>query len=95
MSWSERYRTIETMSSGGSCASVGKRKSYQIVLMILLSSGRGYTYPVGTEPLLAGLPQTKSRAEKHWSLSVLGYLVNNGCKYAEDAVRLIHPVRSA
>jgi hypothetical protein len=34
-----------------SYASDGRRKSYQIALMILLGSVRGYTYPVDTEPL--------------------------------------------
>jgi hypothetical protein len=78
-----------------SYASDGREKSCQIALIILLSSGRGHKYPVDTEPLRAGLPQTKSRTGKNWSLSVLIYLANNGFKYAEDAVQLVHPVRSA
>jgi hypothetical protein len=39
-----------------SYASDGRKKSYQIALMILFSRGRGHTYPIDTEPLRAGLP---------------------------------------
>jgi hypothetical protein len=72
----------------------GRKKSCQIALMIALGCRRGYTYPVDTEPLRAGLPQTKSRTEKHRSLGLLVYLANNGFKYAEDAVQLVDPVRT-
>ena len=57
--------------------------------MIPSACMRRYTYPVDTEPLRARLPQSKSRTEKHWSLSLLVYLANNGFKYAEDAVQLV------
>jgi hypothetical protein len=71
-----------------------RKKSYQIALVTLLSRRKAYTHPVYTEPLRAGLP-TNSRTEKHWNLSVVVYLANNGFKYAEDAVELVHPVRPA
>jgi hypothetical protein len=81
-----------------SYASNGRKKSYQIELMILLGNGSGvtgYAYPVDTEPLRAGSLQTKSRTDKHWNLRVLVCLANNRFKYAEDAVQLVHSVRSA
>ena len=71
----------------------GRKKSCQIAFMIPPRYGKGiYTYSVDAEPLRAGLPQTKSRTQKHRGLSLLVYLANNWFKYAEDAVQLVDPI---